>query len=188
MSRAGESRNRLGARRGNSPERLGHQGGVSRRGGRRLAAASRPGRGRLAAARCAAPLTRAPPLPPRSSYSFYFRLERRSGLVKLAAPICAPSHCTELTSFALDACCLCATCLCKACNTERYQGVSTSTDNYGAYQADRTQVHRGGMAPRPTAGWPRKQLGARGGGGGGDDGAPDSKGKGACMQQRRTPA
>ena len=33
--------------------------------GRRLAAASRPGRGRLAAARCAAPLPRAPPLPPR---------------------------------------------------------------------------------------------------------------------------
>eukprot|EP00964_Phaeocystis_antarctica_P012982 scaffold7114_cov67-Phaeocystis_antarctica.AAC.5 len=62
----GHSRFRLGARGGNSPGRLAHQGGASRRGGRRLAAASRPGRGRLAAARCAAPLPRAPPLPPRS--------------------------------------------------------------------------------------------------------------------------
>ena len=62
----GDSPNRLGASGGNSRPRLGHRGGASRRGGRRLAAARRPGRGRLAAARCAAPLPRAPPLPPRS--------------------------------------------------------------------------------------------------------------------------
>eukprot|EP00964_Phaeocystis_antarctica_P119961 scaffold83722_cov69-Phaeocystis_antarctica.AAC.5 len=74
----GDSRNRLGARGGNSPGRLGHQGGASRRGGRRLAAASRPGRGRLAAARCAAPLPRAPPLPPRN--------DTAKGLVSLEEP------------------------------------------------------------------------------------------------------
>jgi len=70
----GDSRYRLGARGGNSSGRLGHQEGASRRGGRRLAAASRPGRGRLAAARCAAPLPRAPPLPPRSLPNYFTTL------------------------------------------------------------------------------------------------------------------
>ena len=55
----------------------------SRRGGRRLAAASRPGRGRLAAARCAAPLPRAPPLPPRS-------LPTCKGVIALVPCVLAP--------------------------------------------------------------------------------------------------
>ena len=101
------------SRGGNSPGRLGHQGGASRQGGRRLAGASRPGRGRLAVARCAAPLPRAPPLPPRSlpifpvyCYELYteFNTPLWMGAWRLNGPpaspvsnwcLCSPACCQE---------------------------------------------------------------------------------------------